>query len=60
MVTAARGQTQNLVVEDNDAQGGVRAFFDLVGEGDGNDQLRLGLKGGKGVESETWVYDYQK
>jgi glucans biosynthesis protein len=60
MATVARGEIQNLVVEDNDAQGGVRAFFDLVGEGEGNDQLRLGLKGGKGVESETWVYDYQK
>jgi glucans biosynthesis protein len=59
-LTAARGQTQNLVVEENDVQGGLRAFFDLTGGGDGNDQLRLGFKTGKGPPSETWVYDYQK
>jgi glucans biosynthesis protein len=59
-ITITHGQTQNLVVEDNDAQGGARVVFDLVGEGDGNDQLKLGFRPGKFPVSETWVYDYQK
>jgi glucans biosynthesis protein len=59
-VTAAHGGVQNLVVQSNDVLGGFRAFFDLTGTGDGDDQMRLGFNSGKAPWSETWVYDYQK
>jgi glucan biosynthesis protein len=56
----SEGQIQNLIVQTNEASGGWQAFFDLVGAGDKRAELRLHLQSGNEMESETWVYDYQK
>jgi glucans biosynthesis protein len=56
----SEGQVQNLIVQTNDASGGWQVFFDLVGAADKRAELRLHLQSGNELESETWVYDYQK
>jgi glucans biosynthesis protein len=55
-VTASHGQIQNLVVQPNDVTGGWRVFFDLVGSGGDQVELRAELHLGKQPLSETWDY----
>jgi glucans biosynthesis protein len=59
-VQVSEGHVQNLIVQTNDASGGWQAFFDLVGAADKRAELRLHLQSGSKLESETWIYDYQK
>ena len=56
---ASHGTIRNLVTEKNEVTGGWRCFFDLADAGKEPVDLRLFLRVGSEVISETWVYHYR-
>lgn len=59
-VTASRGQIKYQGLQDNPRTGGLRAVFDHIPEGEEAIELRVELKRGDRVVSETWVYPVWK
>jgi glucans biosynthesis protein len=60
VVRTSCGNVRNLVTEKNAVSGGWRAFFDLADAEGKPADLRLFLRMGEKVLSETWVYHYQQ
>jgi glucans biosynthesis protein len=59
-VTARPGEIRNLVLQPNEAAGGMRCAFELVGAGNQPVELRAWLRRGDQRVSETWVYPWKK
>ncbi len=59
-VQTSKGKLENVVIEPNPMLDGWRAFFDLIPDGDEPAELRLWLRQGDRVVSETWVYHFTR